>query len=260
MRGERLHDEEEEAKRVAHKRRRREDRAVKLFENADIVVLDKPDGVSMATSSAAGRSEADVLARLLAACAERPDGGLRLVHRLDVGTTGVALLAKTDAGHRALTRAFQAGGARKTYRALVWGHPEPAEGLYEDPLGRDPKDGRRMKPRREGKRAQTRYRTLERFPALADLALFPETGRTHQLRVHLAAHGHPIAGDDLYGSGRRWESVREPRLRRALAQLTRPLLHALRIEVPEMGLDVSAPLPADYLRLLEALRVADSGA
>jgi 23S rRNA pseudouridine1911/1915/1917 synthase len=237
-----------------------EDGAVKLFENADVLALDKPAGVSMATSSAPGRSETDILGRLLTAVGERPDQDLRLVHRLDVGTTGVVLLAKTDAGHRALSRAFQAGGARKTYRALVWGHPEPAEGLYDDPLGRDLEDGRRMKPRREGKRARTRYRTLERFSALADLALFPETGRTHQLRVHLAAHGHPIAGDDLYGSGRRWESLSEPGLRRALAQLTRPQLHAQRIEVPAMGLDVSSPLPADYLRSLEALRAAGSGA
>ena len=224
-----------------------------LFENADVVALDKPVGLSMATSSAAGRSEADVIARLLAACAEPPKEGLRLVHRLDVGTTGLVLLAKTDVAHRALLAAFQTGGAHKSYRALVWGHPEPAAGLFDDPLGRDPKDGRRMKVRRDGKRALTLYRTLARFPALAELALAAKTGRTHQLRVHLAAHGHPIAGDDLYGSVTRWESVPEPALRRALAQLSRPMLHAERIEVPQMGLDIVAPVPTDYVRLLEAL-------
>ena len=226
---------------------------MKLFENAEVLALDKPAGVSMATSSAAGRSEADVVARLLAACGEPPDRGLRLVHRLDVGTTGVVLLARTDAGHRALLAAFQGGGARKTYRALVWGHPEPAEGVFGDPLGRDPRDGRRMKVRGDGKRAVTLYRTLRRFASLAELALSPETGRTHQLRVHLSAHGHPIAGDDLYGSATRWETLKDPAARRALARLTRPLLHAERIEIPGMGIDVHAPLPTDYVRALEVL-------
>ena len=110
-----------------------------------------------------------------------------------------------------------------------------------------------MAVRRGGKRAVTRYRTLAAFTDLADLALTPETGRTHQIRVHLTAHGHPIAGDDLYGDATRWESVREPALRRALAQLTRPLLHAERIEIPEIRLDVAAPLPTDHVRLLAVL-------
>ena len=111
-----------------------------------------------------------------------------------------------------------------------------------------------MAVRRGGKRAVTRYRTLAAFADFTDLALTPETGRTHQIRVHLTAHGHPIAGDDLYGDVTRWERVREPALRHALAQLTRPLLHAERIEIPEMGIDVSAPLPDDYVRTLEILR------
>jgi len=229
---------------------------VSLFENEDILALDKPAGVSMATSAAAGHAESDVLARLLTACGEPAHGGLRLVHRLDVGTSGVVLLARTEAAHRSLSEAFQNRRARKTYRALVWGQPEPADGLYEDPVGRDRKDGRRMSVsgQKGAKRAATRYRTLERFPDLADLALSPETGRTHQIRLHLAAHGHPIAGDDLYGRGTRWESVRDAALRRALAQITRPLLHAERLEISEIGFDVAAPIPTDYVRVLEALR------
>jgi 23S rRNA pseudouridine1911/1915/1917 synthase len=226
---------------------------MKLFESAEVLALDKPPGLSMATSTAPGRSEAEIVARLLAACAEKPDAGLRLVHRLDVGTSGVVLLARTDAAHRALQGALQGGQAHKTYRALVWGRPNPSEGIYEDPLGRDPKDGRRMAVRGGGKRAVTRYRTLAALADFADLALTPETGRTHQIRVHLTAHGHPIAGDDLYGKVTRWESLKDPSARRALARLTRPLLHAERIEVPEMGLDVSAPLPDDYVRTLEVL-------
>jgi len=227
---------------------------MRLYETAEAVVLDKPAGVSLATSQAPGRSAKDAVARLTAACGEGAETGWRLVHRLDVGTTGVVLLAKSEAAHRVLAAAFQEGRARKTYRALVWSCPEPLEGVFEDPLGRDPRDGRRMAVRREGKRAVTRYAVLERFASLADLRLSPETGRTHQIRVHLSVHGCPVAGDDLYGSATRWQSVEAPALRRALAQLTHPLLHAERLEIPEMGIDAEAPLPADYLRCLAVAR------
>jgi 23S rRNA pseudouridine1911/1915/1917 synthase len=223
---------------------------VKLFESADVLALDKPAGVSMATSRRLPASEA--VGRLLEACGEAPQD-LLLVHRLDVGTSGVVLLARTAQMHRALSRAFQSGGVRKSYRALVWGHPRPAGGLIDEPLGRDPKDGRKMKVRADGKSAATLYRTLARLPAVADLLLFPETGRTHQIRVHLSARGHPIVGDDLYGGATRWHGVRVPAHRRFLAAIGRPLLHAERIEVPEMEIDVRAPLPADYAGLLTVL-------
>lgn len=226
---------------------------MKLFENADLLALDKPAGVSMATSHREGKSGADAVLRLLAACGEEPDPDLRLIHRLDLGTSGVVLLARSSAAHRAISLALQSGGARKTYRALVWGHPVPARGSYADPLGRDPRDGRRMQVRRDGKPAVTRYRTLRRLPSVADLELSPETGRTHQIRVHLTARGHPIVGDDLYGGATRWRGVRDTPRRRALAAVTRPLLHAARIEIPALGIDVSAPLPEDYGLLLDAL-------
>jgi len=251
---------------------------VRLLETDVAVVLDKPAGVSMATSSREEKSAARIVARLLDACEEEPDPQLRLVHRLDVGTTGVVVLARGDAAHRALSRAFQSGGARKTYRALAWGHPVPARGVCDSPLGRDPKDGRKMRVRRDSaggsavtgsmkravtgsmkravtrsmKRAVTRYETLARLPSVADLRLFPETGRTHQIRVHLAAKGHPIVGDDLYGGATRWRGVRDPVRRRAL-QAARPLLHAERLEIPELSLVAVAPLPADYRAVLDAL-------
>jgi 23S rRNA pseudouridine1911/1915/1917 synthase len=226
---------------------------LKLFENEDVLALDKPPGVSMATSSREEKSAAAAVARLLEACGEPADPTLRLVHRLDLGTSGVVLLAKTDASHRALTRALQEGEARKTYRALVWGHPVPASGSMEKPLGRDPKDGRKMKVRPDGKSAVTRYQTLTRLSSVADLRLFPETGRTHQIRVHLSAKGHPIVGDDLYGGATRWRGVRDPARRRALAHVERPLLHAERIEVAELGIDVAAPLAWDYSKALDVL-------
>ena len=223
----------------------------RLFDSEDVVALDKPAGVSMATSAREEKSAARAVARLLEACGEDPDARLLLVHRLDVGTSGVVLLAKSDDAHRALSRAFQSREAKKTYRALVWGHPVPARGVYDDPLGRDPKDGRKMKAvRTGGKDAVTRYETLARLPSIADLRLFPETGRTHQIRVHLSAHGHPLVGDDLYGGATRWHGVRDPKRRRTLAVISRPLLHAERIVIEELGLDVAAPLPEDY----EAIR------
>ena len=229
---------------------------MRLFENDLVVALDKPAGVSMATSTREEKSAARAVERLLEACGEDPNEPLLLVHRLDVGTSGVVLLAKTDEAHRALSRAFQSREARKSYRALVWGQPVPARGVYEDSLGRDPKDGRKMKVAKqspEGKTAITRYETLARMPSIADLRLFPETGRTQQIRVHLSAHGHPIVGDDLYGGATRWRGVREPARRRVLASIARPLLHAERVVIEELGIDVAAPLPEDYAVALAAL-------
>ncbi len=225
-----------------------------LFENEDVLALDKPAGISMATSTKEGKSGADAVARLFAACAlPTPDPPPLLVHRLDAGTSGVVLLAKTSEAHRALSLALQERRVKKTYRALVWGHPVPAKGTIDLPLQRDQKDGRKMRVSAEGKPSRTRYATLRRFSSLADLELHPETGRTHQIRVHLSAKGHPIAGDDFYGGSSRWHGMRDPGLREALRRVVRPLLHASRVEIPEMGVDVTAPLPGDYVEILASL-------
>jgi 23S rRNA pseudouridine1911/1915/1917 synthase len=226
-----------------------------LFENEDVLALDKPPGVSMATSSKEGKSAEDAVRRLLAVCGVVPPDPLPLlVHRLDAGTSGVVLFAKTPAAHRALSLSLQERRARKTYRALVWGHPVPAKGTIDLALARDPKDGRKMRVWADGKPSVTRYVTLRRFSSLADVELHPETGRTHQIRVHLSAKGHPVVGDDFYGGASRWHGVRDRALREALAGVTRPLLHASRIEIGEMGLDVEARLPEDYERVLALLR------
>ena len=103
-----------------------------------------------------------------------------------------------------------------------------------------------MSVRADGKPSLTRYETRKRFKGISDLTLSPETGRTHQIRVHLAAHGHPIVGDDLYAGATRWHGVREPDRRRVLSQIRRPLLHAATLSVPELGIDISSPLPEDF--------------
>jgi 23S rRNA pseudouridine1911/1915/1917 synthase len=225
-----------------------------LLDEGAVLALDKPPGVSMATSSRPGKAEADVVARLLEACGlSVPPVLPLLVHRLDEGTSGVVLLARDAATHRLLSLAFQERAAHKTYRALVWGHPVPSRGLADAPLARDPKDGRKMAVREGGKPAATRWRTLRRYPSVADLELTPETGRTHQIRVHLSARGHPIVGDDFYGGATRWRGVRDPVARAAFAAVSHPLLHAARVVVAPLGIDVEAPLPADYAALLAIL-------
>jgi 23S rRNA pseudouridine1911/1915/1917 synthase len=228
-----------------------------LFDDGRVTVLDKPAGVSMATSSREGHGGDAAVTRLYAALGRPlPEPLPLLVHRLDRGTSGVVLLARDEETHRILSLAFQRREVRKTYRALVFGHPVPARGAVDVRLGRDRSDGRKMAVREDGKPAVTRYETLRRFPALADLRLFPETGRTHQVRVHLASLGHPIAGDDLYGGSLRYRGVRDPEVRSALRSLVRPLLHAERVEVASLGIDVSAGLPADHATLLSVLALS----
>jgi 23S rRNA pseudouridine1911/1915/1917 synthase len=229
---------------------------VVLFENALAIAIDKPAGLSMATPPSDAGAQTRVIRALLDAAGETRGDDLRLLHRLDLGTSGVVLLAKGEDAHRTLSTAFASGRVSKTYRALVWGTPQPAPGVWEGPLGRDRKDGRRMEVRSDGKRARTRYELRSPVGPLCDLRVYPETGRTHQIRAHAAAHGHPIAGDDLYGGGSLWTRTDDPSARRVLAAVSRPLLHAESIEIVEAEIRAAAPLPTDYLRVLEGFGVS----
>ncbi|HYK91991.1 MAG TPA: RluA family pseudouridine synthase [Acidobacteriota bacterium] len=239
-------------------------RSALVYVDEQLVVVNKAAGVSLATR----RSEPNSAARRLLDSIESDEleqwglasEDLRLVHRLDAGTTGLVLLARDGETHRKLARAFQTGSVEKTYLALTWGHPRPEEGQFSWPIGPDLSDRRRMKCDPAGRPSCTRYRTLARGPHATLLELSPQTGRTHQLRVHLARAGHIIVGDDLYG-GARYRGIKDPHLRSVLnpAHL---LLHAWKIVLPEScSQDVrafEAPLPPAFRTALEELDLVGS--
>jgi 23S rRNA pseudouridine1911/1915/1917 synthase len=223
-----------------------------LFEDGDVLVVDKPAGIVVhpGAGNATGTLAAAVLAHAPAIAGV---GGPRrpgVVHRLDKGTSGVLVFAKTAAAYESLTRQLAARTVRRRYLAVVHGRLGLAEGVVDAPIGRDPHHRRRMaiRPPGHGKRAVTRYRVLERFPRHTVLEARLETGRTHQIRVHLASIGHPVVGDDVYGRAR----GRPPVPIDGLA------LHAREIEFehPITGakVAVSAPVPARIERLLSRLR------
>ena len=230
--------------------------AALLYFGDRFAAIDKPAGLSLRTSRADPHGAARSLVEALRFRDRELFAGRepQLVHRLDESTSGIVLVALDADIHRELVTRFAQRQAEKSYLALVWGHPRPAAGKWEDRLGPDKKDRRRMRVDPEGRSALTEYRTVAKAPHVALLALTPRTGRTHQLRVHLAAAGHPIVGDDLYG-GPREHSVRPPALRAALTP-GRSLLHAFRLAVPGLEPEsFEAPLPADFAATLAACQI-----
>jgi 23S rRNA pseudouridine1911/1915/1917 synthase len=236
------------------------------YSDARLAVVEKPSGLSLATPRSAADEAVERLRSALApeeaACI---DGPLWLVHRLDVGTSGLVALARDADTHRLLVAAFGERRVQKTYLALVWGRPRPREGIYEAALGPDRTDRRRMTVDPEGRAAVTRYRVLEVAavaPHVSLVELEPATGRTHQIRVHLAAAGHPVVGDDLYG-GPRHHGVRDVHVRRRLAP-PHTLLHAWKLALPApplaSALACVAALPPAFAGALEAVGIEFDGA
>jgi 23S rRNA pseudouridine1911/1915/1917 synthase len=183
-----------------------------------------------------------------------------IVHRLDRETSGLLLVAKTDPAHHALARAFAERRIAKGYVALVWGRPDPASGSIERAIGRSRANPLKMAVRGTRGRtrvAVTRYAISESMPGFSLLDLRLETGRTHQIRVHMQSIHHPVVGDARYG-GRGWRGIQDPLKRKAVRQFPRLALHAshLRLEHPVSGepLAFHAPLPPDFEELLQALR------
>ncbi len=232
-----------------------------LFEDEDIAVISKPAGLQ--THPGAGREPRVTLAHALLArypgwlppgAPDRPG----IVHRLDRDTSGLLVIARSSRAHRELSRQIQAREVTRRYVALVWGRPDGEEGRIELPLGRDPKDRRRIAVRPDGRPAATRWRVLRVFRDLTLLEIGLESGRTHQIRVHTAALGHPVFGDPVYGGARVWLDRVSPSRRVQLARwwrgLNRQALHAyhLAFRHPRDGsrLRFEAPVSPDIDQVL----------
>lgn len=228
---------------------------VVLFEDTDLIVVDKPAG--MVVHPAPGHPTGTLVNALLHHCRGQLagiGGVLRpgIVHRLDRGTSGVLVAAKTDLAHRALAEQFARHSIERIYRTFVRGLPKASAGRIDRPIGRHPDDRQRMSVRtRSGRAAATNWRVLgrDRSQGIAALEIRPETGRTHQIRVHLASAGLPVVGDVVYGRARGEEAV-----------LGRPALHAARLgfDHPRSRERVvfEAPLPTDLQQLEASLDLA----
>ncbi|MCW5697305.1 MAG: RluA family pseudouridine synthase [Bauldia sp.] len=242
-----------------------------VHEDADLVVIDKPAG--LVVHPAPGHSGGTLVNALIAHCGDSLSGigGVRrpgIVHRLDKDTSGLLVVAKNDRAHQGLAAQFadhgREGPLERGYKALVWGAPDRREGVIDAAIDRSAKNRQKMAIAREGGReAITHYAVEAVHPrrgdvlaAMMDLRL--ETGRTHQIRVHLAALGHPVIGDPVYGAGFATKAEKLPEPARTLAKsLGRQALHAwlLGFEHPVTGetLRFTSPLPPDMAALAEAL-------
>jgi 23S rRNA pseudouridine1911/1915/1917 synthase len=229
-----------------------------VYEDDDLLIVDKPSGLVVHPS--AGHHDGDTLVNALLARAGGTEyGGIAgvarpgIVHRLDRDTSGLLMVAKHDAAQGSLMAQLKARRVRKTYLALVQGSVVAAVGRIEAPIGRDPKHRTKMAVVPDGRASTTGYRVRERFPAWTLLELDLVTGRTHQIRVHLEAIGHPVAGDPVYGTGTS---------RRGPEGLDRLFLHAWRLELAAPGdghlIRATAELPDELESVLVGLREAET--
>ena len=222
-----------------------------VHDDDDIVVIDKPPGV--AAHPSLGWDGPTVLGALAGAGYRIATSGAAeragIVHRLDVGTSGLMVVAKSESAYSALKRAFHDREVRKIYHAVVQGHPDPLAGTIDAPIGRHRGSSWKFGITADGKPSVTHYETLEAFPSAALLEIELETGRTHQIRVHMAAQRHPCVGDAMYGA--------DPSISSRLG-LTRQWLHAFRLgfEHPATGefVEFSSDYPPDLQHALEVLR------
>ncbi len=219
-----------------------------IYEDADLVVINKPPGMTVHPSP--GHITSTLVNAVLAHCTDLSGiGGVMrpgIVHRLDRDTSGVILVAKNDDAHNALAKQLRERTVEKTYIALVEGTPKPPEGVIDAPIMRDPRNRQRMAVIEGGRESTTAYKVVERYRGLSLVEARPKTGRTHQIRVHLAAIGHPIIGDKIYGKSSKL--------------VDRQFLHANRITFahPRTGdrVEFEAALAADLQRALKELRSA----
>ena len=243
-----------------------------VYEDDAIVVINKPAG--LVVHPAAGHDSGTLVNALIAHCGASLSGigGVRrpgIVHRLDKDTSGLLVVAKTDRAHQSLTKQFadhgRTGALRRGYLAICWGAPTMPSGTVDQPIGRHATAREKMAVRTQGRVALTHWRRLETFagrdgkPVASSLALELETGRTHQIRVHMSYIGHPLLGDATYGAGFKTKASQLSEAAQAeLAQFGRQALHAYRLvlEHPETGeiLEFETDWPEDLARLRAALK------
>jgi 23S rRNA pseudouridine1911/1915/1917 synthase len=224
-----------------------------VYQDEDIIVVDKPAGV--AAHPSVGWDGPTVPGALLALGIQISTSGAQerqgIVQRLDVGTSGLMTLAKSEIAYSRLKQAFRDRAVHKVYHAVIQGHPDPLSGTFDAPIGRHPKAEFKFAVMNDGKHSVTHYETLEAFPAASLVEVVLETGRTHQIRVHFSAFRHPLVGDTMYGA--------DPKLAAKL-NLDRQWLHAMRLsfEHPTQGrtVEFSSEYPADLAHALEVLRAS----
>lgn len=222
-----------------------------IYQDDDIVVVDKPAGV--VAHPTVGFTGPTVAGALLARGIQLTTSGAQerqgIVQRLDVGTSGLMMLAKSELAYSRLKQSFRDREVHKIYHAIIQGHPDPAEGTFDAPIGRHPKAEFKFAVIDGGKPSVTHYKTLELFPAMTLCEVNLETGRTHQIRVHFSAFKHPLLGDSMYGA--------DPKLAKKFG-ITRQWLHSkeLGFTHPITGerIDLVSEYPADLAGVLESLR------
>lgn len=232
-----------------------------VYEDHDLIVVDKPAG--MTVHPGAGVDSGTLVNALLAHCTDLSGvgGELRpgIVHRLDKGTSGLLVAAKHDIAHRGLAEQFSAHSIKRLYWAVVYGSPAEETGKISGIIGRHPTERLRLSGKaRHGKLAVTNWRVLERFGAASLVQLRLETGRTHQIRVHLSEAGMPLLGDPLYPDGGRFNNLKDQQLKKLISGLGRQALHArvLGFVHPVSGqyLEFESGPPDDFAALLRYLR------